>query len=130
MNAYDFIKDIYPFYLLTVNNGLPQGRPFGAIYFENNKYFIATGTDGNVFNQIIQNPNVQIVALKQNTRNWIRISGKANLETDLSIKQNMLNACPVLTKHYRSATDEHYTVFGITPTKIDYHGENGVENLL
>ena len=60
MNAYEFIKDIYPFYLLTISNGQPQGRPFGAIYFENGSYFVATGNGGNVYNQINACPSVQL----------------------------------------------------------------------
>lgn len=130
MNAYEFIKDIYPFYLLTISNGQPQGRPFGAIYFENGSYFVATGNGGNVYNQINACPSVQIVALKHGTRNWIRISGKASLCNNLDIKQNMLSACPVLTKHYKSATDEKFAMFEIKPCSIDYHGENGLEKLL
>lgn len=130
MNAYDFIKNCYPFYMLTVSNGEPQGRPFGAVYYSNEKYFVATGKSSNVYNQVIENDKVQLVALKEGTRNWLRISGKAKICENLTLKEQMLNACPVLSKHYCSATDEKFAMIEITPTAIDYHGENGIEKLL
>lgn len=130
MTAYDFIKNCYPFYFLTVSNGNPCGRPFGAIYYTDEKYYLATGNGSNSFNQVVENPSVQLVALKEGTRNWLRISGMAKISKNLSIKEQMLNACPVLSKHYSSATDEKFAMIEISPTSIDYHGENGVEKLL
>ncbi len=130
MNAYEFIKNCYPFYFLTVNSGEPCGRPFGAIYYSYGKYFVATGFGGNVYNQVKANPLVQLVALKEGTRNWLRISGKASICEDIALKEQMLIACPILSKHYSSATDEKFAMIEISPTSIDYHGENGVEKLL
>ncbi len=130
MDAYKFIKDCYPFYLLTVSNGEPQGRPFGAIMHHNGKYYVATGKGGNVYNQLLAYPKVQLVALKEGTRNWLRISGEANECLLLELKQKMLDECPILIKHYSSADDGKFAMLEITPSSIEYHGENGLEKLL
>ncbi len=130
MNAYEFIKNCYPFYLLTISDNQPQGRPFGAIYYQNGSYFVATGKNGNVYKQLLAYPKVQLVALKEGTRNWLRISGDATECLLLETKQNMLNACPILSKHYSQANDPKFAMFEIKPTQVEYHGENGVENLL
>ncbi|NOW38969.1 putative pyridoxamine 5'-phosphate oxidase family protein, partial [Clostridium butyricum] len=42
---------------------------------------------------------MQIIALKNVTRNWVRVNGVAEECFDIDIKQNMLVECPVLTKH-------------------------------
>ena len=130
MNAYEFIKNCYPFYFLTISDGLPQGRPFGAIYFCKDKYYVATRANGNVCNQVKANPAVQLVALKEGTRNWLRLSGNATICEDLQLKEQMLGACPILSKHYSSPLDEKFAMIEITPTAIDYHGVDGVEILL
>lgn len=130
MNAYEFIKNCYPFYFLTISNDQPQGRPFGAIYFTNDKYYLATANNGNVYNQVIANSQVQLLALKEGTRCWLRISGKATICQDVSIKEQMLVACPILSKHYTSAQDTKYALIEITPSAIDYHSEEGIKKLL
>ena len=117
--AYDFIKECGVFHVLTVSDNAPVGRPFGAIMEHNNKLYIATSDTKSVYNQIKENPNVQILALKAGTRNWGRVSGIAAETTDLSLKQMMLDECPVLSKHYASADAAHYNLFEITVTNAE-----------
>lgn len=106
--AFDFIKDCGVFYVLTVNGDAPAGRPFGAIMEHNKKLYISTADSKAVYKQIIENPNIQILALKSGTRSWVRVSGIATETADLTLKQLMLEECPVLSKHYASADAPHY----------------------
>jgi uncharacterized pyridoxamine 5'-phosphate oxidase family protein len=62
----------------------------------------------------LQNPNIQIVALKKESREWIRINGKAIETKELKEKRIMLKECPILSKRFDSESNEHFALFKIT----------------
>lgn len=53
---------------------------------------------------------IPLIALKTDTREWIRVSGIATECTDLKVKQKMLDECPTLGKDYSAADAAHYIV--------------------
>lgn len=114
--TYDFIKECGTFFVLTLNDNQPAGRPFGAIMEYNNCLYISTSDTKAVYKQLFEHNKIQIIALKNGTRDWIRVSGIATECIDLSIKQKMLDECPVLTKHFPSANTSHYNLFQIEIT--------------
>ena len=73
--AYEFLKECDCFYVLTINGDFPAGRPFGAVIEHNRKLFISTSDKNKVHKQLRDNGNIQIVAKKEATREWIRITG-------------------------------------------------------
>jgi Uncharacterized conserved protein len=109
----DFLKDCVVFYVLTINDDFPAGRPFGAVMEYENNLYISTGDTKAVYQQLKQNSNMQIIAIKPRTREWVRISGIAEECFDLNMKQKMLEECPVLTKHFSSPVSPHYSVFQV-----------------
>lgn len=117
--AYDFIKECGVFYVLTVDNNAPAGRPFGAIMEYNEKLYIATSHTKPVYKQMKENSNIQLLALKPGTRSWCRVSGTAAETADISLKQMMLDECPILSKHYPTADAENYNLFEITVTNAE-----------
>lgn len=70
---YDFLKDCGVFYLVTINGTAPAARPFGAVMENDGDLFITAADTKEVYRQMKQNSNIQIVALKHGTRKWIRI---------------------------------------------------------
>lgn len=110
---YEFIKECGTFFVLTQNNDFPAGRPFGAIMEWNNCLYISTADTKAVYGQLLEHNKMQIVALKEGTREWMRVNGIATECFDLSIKQRMLKECPVLKKHYPSADAPHFNLFQI-----------------
>ncbi len=117
---YEFIKECGSFFVLTVNNNCPAGRPFGAIMEIENDLYIATADMKSAYKQIKENPNVQLLALKNGTRNWLRVSGTATECYDVAVKEKMLVECPVLKKHYPSADAPHYNVFKISVLNAEF----------
>lgn len=117
----EFIKECGAFFVLTVNDDFPAGRPFGAIMEMDNDLYISTADTKEVYRQLRQHENMQIIALKPGTREWIRVSGIAAECTDLKVKQKMLEECPALSKHYSSAHEPHYNVFRIQITGSEFH---------
>ncbi len=119
--AYEFIKECGVFFVSTINNTKPSTRPFGAIMEYMGNLYITTGTNKEVYKQMKQNKNIQIVALKNGTRNWIRLDGLAYESNDLSLKQKMLEECPILNKRYSSVNDKMFALFKITVTEYNIY---------
>lgn len=111
--AYEFLKECGYFYVLTINNEFPAGRPFGAVMEYNDKLYIATNNKNKVHEQLRKNGNIQIIAKKEGTREWLRITGKALETSDINLKKMMLEVCPVIRKHYAKADDENYLLFEV-----------------
>lgn len=119
--TYEFLKECGYFYVLTINGDFPAGRPFGAVMEYDGKLFISTNDGNSVHKQLRDNGNIQIVAKKEATREWIRITGKAAECNDIKIKQKMLEECPVLSKHFSSAEAEHYLLFQVDVLNTEFH---------
>ena len=98
--VYDFLSKSNVFYLSTISDGMPVTRPFGAIMEYGEHLYFSTANTKAVYQQLIDNSNIQIVSLMPQTRDWLRISANAIEESDLLIKQAMLDNCPILNKHF------------------------------
>lgn len=117
--AYEFLKACGYFYVLTINGDFPAGRPFGAVMEQEGKLYISTHDGNKVHSQLRENGNIQIVAKKEGTREWIRITGKAAECKERTMKQRMLEECPVLLKHFASAESEHYLLFEVEVLDVE-----------
>lgn len=113
MMELDFLRECGVFYLLTVNEGKPAGRPFGAVMEHEGKLYFSTGTMKDVYRQLKANGQIQIVALKNGTRDWIRIDGRAEECCDVLVKAKMLEECPVLKNRFDSPECEYYALFSV-----------------
>ncbi len=111
--AYEFLKECKVFFLASIKNDVPAIRPFGAVMEYNNELYFSTANTKEVYRQLCDNPAIQIVALKDGTRNWIRISGKAIEIDDLSVKQKMLDSCPILLKRFDTNRCPYFSLFKI-----------------
>lgn len=112
--AYTFLKECGIFYVLTVNEGRPSGRPFGALYEKDDRIYITTGRSKDVYRQIKADPHVEIVGYNPMNGNWIRVDAVAAECTDKAVRRDMLDALPTLKKLYSSAGNTEYVVFELT----------------
>ena len=119
--AYELLKECDCFYVLTINKGFPAGRPFGAVMEHGGKLFISTNNKNEAHKQLRSNGNIQIVAKKEDLRQWIRITGKATECSNIKIKQKMLKECPILSKHFSSAENEHFLLFQIDILNTEFN---------
>lgn len=127
-NAYDFLKQREYFVVSSINGDFPASRPFGAVMEYKNNLYISTGPAKEVYKQLKANNHIQITALKNSTRKWLRITGLAHECTDLKIKQKMLEKCTEITKHFTSERDENFVLFQIKPLKTEF--KEGSETLM
>lgn len=119
--TFEFLKECGYFYVLTINKDFPAGRPFGAVMEYDNKLYISTNTGNQAHMQLRENGNIQILAKKEQTREWLRITGKATECFDVSMKQKMLEECPILSKHFSSAEEEKYLLFQVEVLETEFH---------
>ena len=117
------------FFVTTINGEVPASRPFGAVMEYEGNLYISTGNTKDVYNQFLQNSNIQIVALKKETREWIRINGKAIETKDLKEKRIMIEECPILSKRFDSETCEHFALFKITDMESYLCTDSGMSKI-
>lgn len=118
--VYEFLKECGYFYVLTINGDFPAGRPFGAVMEYDGKLFISTSDGNKVHEQLRENGNIQILAKKEGTRQWVRVTGKATECNDITMKQRMLDECPVLLKHFATAEEKHYLLFQVDVLETEF----------
>ena len=117
--AYEFIKECGVFFILSINGGAPAGRPFGAIMEYGQDLYISTSDVKSVYRQFKENEQIQIIAIKDDNRSWIRITGVATECHDMQIKERMLLECPGLTQHFPTSNTPHFCVFRIRVTNTE-----------
>lgn len=98
--VYKFLRDNVIFYVATVNEGLPEVRPFGAVDIFDGRLCLQTGNVKKVFKQIMKEPRIAISATSKDGMSWIRLSATAVRDDRREARQHMLDANPVLKEMY------------------------------
>jgi uncharacterized pyridoxamine 5'-phosphate oxidase family protein len=127
--SFEFLKSCGVFFVTTINGEVPASRPFGAVMEYEGNLYISTGNTKDVYKQLVQNPNIQIVALKKEIREWIRINGKAIETKGLKEKKIMLEECPILSKRFDSETCEFFALFKITDMESYLCTDSGMRKI-
>lgn len=86
--AYAFIKECGVYFLATVSEGLPKLRPFSTIYLDKDRLYILTNKEKEVFDQIKENPNVEIVGI--NKDKWVRLLGTLVIDSNNDVMNKMI----------------------------------------
>lgn len=102
-DVYEFLKETAPtYYLATVDaQGDPRVRPFGTIDLFEDRLYIQTGKNKDVYEQIIAHPEVEICACAG--PDWLRVKGELVPDDRVEAKKHMLDAYP----HLRGMYDEN-----------------------
>lgn len=117
--AYDFLKECGAFFVLTVNGDCPAGRPFGAVMEDGDYLYLSTNDLNEAHKQIRINGNIQIVAKKPDSREWIRITGVATECDEKALKDKMLEECPILKQRFDAVGYEHYILLGVCVENVE-----------
>lgn len=110
----DFLNEIKTYYLATVEDGEARIRPIGATVEFNGKVYLATNNQKEMFKQITNNPSIAVSGFDGSK--WIRITGKAVIDSSIEAKKVMLEANPSLKNMY-SIEDGLFEVFYIEDMK-------------
>ena len=118
--AYDFLKECGSFFVLTINGDYPAGRPFGAVMEDGEYLYLSTNDLNQVHRQMREHAQIQIVAKKPDTREWVRITGLAQECDDAALKQRMLIECPILQKRFDAVGMEHYLLIRVKVENVEF----------
>ncbi len=91
--AYKFLKECVSFFVLSINGDFPAERPFGAVMQVGDNLYLSTNDLNEDHKQIRLNGNIQIVAKKPDSREWIRITGVTSEcnDIDSKLKDSIIN---------------------------------------
>jgi uncharacterized pyridoxamine 5'-phosphate oxidase family protein len=126
----EFLNETGMFFLATEDGKQPKIRPLGAHLEMDGKVLFGVGDFKDVYRQMQVNPQVEIVACKQDGH-WLRYTGTAVFETDYKYAEAMLDAMPNLRGIYNEETGNKLAMFHIenaTAVDIPMMGEG--ESLL
>ena len=98
----DFIREAKVFYLATADGQQPKVRPLGFCTEVDGRTLFAVGTQKEVYQQLLKNPQCEIVAVSKDLH-WLRYTGKAVFETDPKYGELVFEAYPHLRKIYIAA---------------------------
>lgn len=70
----NFLQTCGTFYIATSENGQPHLRPFGAVCNFENRLYITTNNQKDVYQQMLKNRKVAICVVYEDK--WIRIEGE------------------------------------------------------
>lgn len=97
-------------YLATVGrDGKAKCRPFMFAGEKDGKLWFCTNNQKDVYKDMRQNPNIE-VSVSSPAYAWIRLSGKAVFEDNMSVKELCLQN-PIVKGQYQTASNPIFTVF-------------------
>ena len=108
-----FIRECGYFFLATSLDNQPKLRPLGIIYSNKKALYIVTDKRKNVYSDLIANPQIEMASYNLNTRRWIRIRGRAEVESSMLIKEEIINVYPLLKQKFDSDVEMFLVIFKI-----------------
>ena len=107
---FEFLKEKAPtYYLATADGDQPRVRPFGTIDLFEDKLYIQTGKNKDVYKQIEANPKVELCAAEG--MNWLRITGELVADDRVEAKKHMLDNYPELRGMYDENDDNTIVLY-------------------
>ena len=94
----EFLDKSKVFYFLTIDGDLPKGRPFGMHLMHDGKLYFGCGTFKNVFQQLTENPKVEVLAI--NGGNFLRYDGVATVVKDETLLEKVRSTMPQIMELY------------------------------
>lgn len=110
-DCHQFIRECGYFFLATSVDNQPRLRPFGMIHSNDEAMFIVTDKRKKVYSDLQENPKVEIASYNPNTRKWIRISGRAEVESSNQIREEMMNIYSNLRRAYVNENEIYLVIY-------------------
>lgn len=115
--ALDFLRCHNEIAFATCEGNLPKLRMFQIMRQENNLLYFATSAKKAVWKELMQNPNVEILAYADNVS--VRCSGMVNFDVEDDVKRWIYDNNSVLSRLYNSYDQMEY--FCLPIAEMDYY---------
>ena len=96
----DFLTETKVFYIATVDGDKPKARPIGFKMLDGDKLWFGIGTFKDVYKQLVKNPNIEIVATKEDGT-WLRYYGTAEFVNDTTLENKCIDMLGPVGQMYR-----------------------------
>ena len=126
---HEFIDEAGIFYLATADGDQPKLRPLGAHIDVNGIEYFTVGDFKPVYQQMVKNPKVEIVAFTPKDRKWLRYTGKAVFKDLDEVREKVFEALPHLMKAYSPESGHKMMIFSLeeaTARIIDMAGNEEI----
>lgn len=108
--VYDFLAANPNGCLATVEDGRPRVRPWGFMMVKDEKLWFCTANTKKVYQQLCQTPYIEFTASSPQMQT-IRITGKIAFSSDITVKEAILAANPLVRQLYKSADNPVFEAF-------------------
>ncbi len=114
--AFEFLNQHKDVALATTDGNKPKIRVFQIMKQEGHVLYFATAPHKEVYRQLQQNPNIELLAMEGNIS--VRVSGKALFDVSDETAREIYNNNPVLPRLYKDYTKLAY--FRMPVATLDY----------
>jgi uncharacterized pyridoxamine 5'-phosphate oxidase family protein len=115
--ALQFLHDHNEVAFATSDGNLPKIRIFQIMKQEGNVLYFSTSTEKAVWKELMQNPNVEVLAYADNIS--VRCSGMVNFDVEDDVKRWIYDHNPVLPRLYSNYDQLVY--FCLPIAEMDYY---------
>ena len=119
-------------YLATVGrDGKAKCRPFMFCFEQDGKLWFCTNNQKDVYKDMQANPYIE-VSISSLSYAWIRLSGRAIFENNMTVKEGCMNN-PIVKSQYQTADNPIFTVFYLADARAvisDFSGNPPKEYIL
>ncbi len=112
-DCFRFLRECTSCFLATNAGEKPRLRPMGYVYADEKALYFATDTRKGVYTDLTKNPYVELASYNLNTRQWIRISGRAVLTDSLMVREEMEILYPMIRQEYVGKEEVYFVIFQI-----------------
>lgn len=108
-----FLSEIEVLFIATIGlDEKPHVRPIVLGLSHNNRLFFSAQKNGGLYDEIINNPCVELSAIKESMHSeWIRIRGEFCVTEDDDIKQRVFLSNDILKHKFESVANPSFMVF-------------------
>ena len=114
----DLIKDAGFGVLATLENNQPKARPMMPYLDENGNLLLALLSHSRTIPQIKKNPHVEMCYIDRKMC-FARISGKADVSTDIQKKQIAWDNIPMLRQYFAGPEDPNFILIEIDTSTVE-----------
>src|SRR5512145_302112 len=100
-----FVRENPVCFIATMDGDQPRVRGFLAVLFDDGSIYFTTGTMKRVYDQLVENPKVELCFASRDFRKTLRISGKIEIVDDRAKKKQLLDERDYL-RHFGGKVDD------------------------
>lgn len=88
------------------------------IYANENALYIATDKRKTVYDDLSNNPQVELASYNMNSRKWIRVNGTMEEETSAKVRDEMTDMYPMIKQEYIGEEEVFLAIFRLVMEEV------------